>query len=181
MNQRICSLASVFHLLDKSMLTLKKLGSNLVLWLRVCGSMRVVILLSTFIVLNACNGTNKFLAKNSSPDSSSPSATTFQLFTDIPIPPGTSFDTENSLILGSGEGWTGRLIIKLSKSPSEAFAIYTTEMPQFGWKPIASIQSETSVLTFTRSDRAATLEIESRAISGSIVRITMTPQPKSNP
>ena len=181
MNDTICSLASVLHLLDKSMRTLRKLSSNLFLWLRVPGSIKVAVLLTTFIALNACNGTNEFLTKTSSSDSSSPSATTFQLFTDIPIPPGTSFDTENSLILGSGEGWTGRLIIKLSKSPSDVFAIYTTEMPQFGWKPIASIQSETSVLTFTRSERAATLEIQSRAITGSVVRITMTPQPKSSP
>ena len=131
------------------------------------------------VTFNACDGSRGLLTQTSSPDSASSTVTTFQLFTDIPIPPGTSFDTENSLILGSGEGWTGRLIVKLSKNPSDAFAIYTIEMPEFGWKPIASVQSETSVLTFTRGDRAATIQIEGRAITGSLVRITMTPQAKT--
>ena len=134
------------------------------------------------VIFSACEGSRGVLTQTSSSEQTSSTATAFQLFTDIPIPPGTSFDTENSLILGSGEGWTGRLIVKLSKSPPDTFAIYTIEMPQFGWKPIASVQSETSVLTFTRGDRAATIQIEGRAITGSLVRITMTPQAKeANP
>ena len=128
------------------------------------------------VTFSACEGNRGLLTQTSSSDKASDTGTAFQLFTDIPIPPGTSFDTENSLILGGGEGWTGRLIVKLLKSPSDTFAIYTTEMPEFGWKPIASVQSETSILTFTRGNRAATIQIEGRAITGSLVRITMTPQ-----
>ena len=134
------------------------------------------------VVLSACQSGPGLLTQNSSGEESSKNATTaFQLFTDIPIPVGTNFDVENSLILGSGEGWTGRLIVTLSKNPADAFAVYTVEMPEFGWKPIASVQSETSVLTFTRGDRAATIEIEARAITGSLVRITMTPHNATGP
>lgn len=131
------------------------------------------------VIFSACEGSRGLLTQTSSSGKTSSTATAFQLFTDIPIPPGTSFDAENSLILGSGDGWTGRLIVTLSKSPSDAFAIYTIEMPEFGWKPIASVQSDTSVLTFTRGDRAATIQIDGRAITGSVVRITMTPQAKA--
>ena len=143
------------------------------------------LFLAILLALTGCTAGKSLLMGNQT--SGSPSneaakrASAFQLFTDIPIPPGTSFDTENSLILGSGEGWTGRLIVKLSKGPPDAFAMYTTEMPEFGWKPIASVQSETSVLTFTRGNRAATIEIEARAITGSLIRITMTPQPTTTP
>jgi len=102
---------------------------------------------------------------------------TFQPITDIPIPPGTTLDAQNSLILGTGDQWTGRLVININQSHSEAFALYTTQMPQFGWKPIASVQSGTSLLTFIRGNRATTIEIlDSRAISGVLVRITMTPR-----
>lgn len=143
------------------------------------------LLVIMLVALTGCTGGQSLLngnpATSGTSNGSTTRATAFQLFTDIPIPPGTSFDSENSLILGSGEGWIGRLIVKLSKGPPDAFAIYTTEMPEFGWKPIASVQSETSVLTFTRGTRAATIEIQSRAITGSLVRITMTPQPTTNP
>ena len=102
---------------------------------------------------------------------------TFQPITDIPIPPGTTLDAQNSLILGSGDQWTGRLVINIDQSHSEAFALYTTQMPQFGWEPIASVQSVTSLLTFIRGNRATTIEIlENRSLRGCLVRITMTPQ-----
>ena len=134
------------------------------------------------VLLSACQSGPGLLTQNAAGEKTSKNATTaFQLFTDIPIPAGTNFDVENSLILGSGEGWTGRLMVTLSKNPADAFAIYTVEMPEFGWKPIASVQSETSVLTFTRGDRAATIEIEARAITGSLVRITMTPHNTTSP
>ncbi len=106
---------------------------------------------------------------------------TFQPITDVPIPPGTTLDAQNSLILGTGDQWTGRLVLKLNKSHSEAFTLYTTQMPQFGWKAIASIQSETSLLTFVRGNRATTIEIiEGRASRGCLVRITMAPQATKN-
>ena len=138
--------------------------------------MKLALVAFFLILLSACQSGPGPLTQNSSGENSSKNApTAFQLFTDIPIPVGTNFDVGNSLILGSGEGWTGRLIVTLSKNPADAFAVYTVEMPEFGWKPIVSVQSETSVLTFTRADRAATIEIEARAITGSLVRITMTP------
>tara|TARA_B100000029_G_C17575658_1_gene958082 strand:+ start:205 stop:645 length:441 start_codon:yes stop_codon:yes gene_type:complete len=144
--------------------------------------MKLTFGLCLLILISACQSGPGLLTQNSSNEKGSKTPTTaFQLFTDIPIPVGTNFDVQNSLILGSGEGWTGRLIVTLSKNPADAFAVYTVEMPEFGWKPIASVQSETSVLTFTRGDRAATIEIEARAITGSLVRITMTPHSTTGP
>lgn len=130
-------------------------------------------------VAQACNKTTS-LTETTAPNAIDGEAdlhATFQPITDIPIPPGTTLDAQNSLILGSGDQWTGRLVININQSLSEAFALYTTQMPQFGWEPIASVQSGTSLLTFIRGNRATTIEIlEGRAISGCLVRITMTPQ-----
>ena len=124
------------------------------------------------------------LTETTAPDSMDGEAdlhATFQPITDIPIPSGTTLDAQNSLILGGGDQWTGRLVLNINQSHSEAFALYTTQMPQFGWKAIASIQSETSLLTFIRGNRAATIEIiEGRAIRGCLVRITMAPQATTN-
>jgi hypothetical protein len=169
-------------LIDDNISKLLKMNWDMLLFFSTSKRLTLAALACMLVIFSACEGNRGLLTQTSSYSSSektSSTATAFQLFTDIPIPPGTSFDAENSLILGSGDGWTGRLIVTLSKSPSDAFAIYAIEMPEFGWKPIASVQSDTSVLTFTRGDRAATIQIDGRAITGSVVRITMTPQAKA--
>ena len=157
-------------------------GQDASSYLLLSKEVKLAIMACLLVLFSACQNGPGLLTQNSSAEKPSGTASAaFQLFTDIPIPAGTSFDVENSLILGSGEGWTGRLIVTLSKNPADAFAVYTVEMPEFGWKPIASVQSETSVLTFTRGNRAATIEIEARAITGSLVRITMTPHNTTSP
>ena len=134
--------------------------------------------ISLFLLQNCVRGTN--LTETRAPNAdegASDLQATFQPITDIPIPPGTTLDAQNSLILGSGDLWTGRLVLNLEQNHSEAFALYTTQMPQFGWRPIASVQSETSLLTFVRGNRATTVEIiEGRAMNGCLVRITMSTQ-----
>ena len=71
--------------------------------------------------------------------------------------------------------------MKVGLSPSKAFAFYRREMPTFKWAPVMSVQSEISVLTFTREDRAATVQIEGRTISGSIVIVTIAPRQTGEP
>ena len=141
---------------------------------------RVVILVSIVLFTTQACDKGTSLTETTAPNSMDGQAdlhATFQPITDIPIPSGTTLDAQNSLILGGGDQWTGRLVLNINQSHSEAFALYTTQMPQFGWEPIACVQSETSLLTFVRGDRATTIEIrEGRAISGCLVRITMTPQ-----
>ncbi|NKB55412.1 MAG: hypothetical protein GKS00_03655 [Alphaproteobacteria bacterium] len=101
--------------------------------------------------------------------------------TDIPIPEDATLDNERSLILSSRDQWTGRIVMKVGQSPSKAFAFYQREMPAFRWTPIMSVQSEISVLTFTREDRAATVQVQSRTISGAIVIVTIAPRQVGQP
>ena len=144
---------------------------------------RLVVLASVVLFTTQACEKGTSLTETTAPDSMEGEAdlrATFQPITDIPIPPGTTLDAYNSLILGGGDQWTGRLVLNISQSHSEVFALYTTQMPQFGWEPIASVQSETSLLTFVRGERATTIEIrEGRAISGCLVRITMSTQAKN--
>lgn len=100
----------------------------------------------------------------------------FSLLTDIPIPPNSTLDVERSLILGELDRWTGRIILNLGESATRAFQIYQSEMPNFGWEPIMSVQAETSVLSFTRGERAATVQIEGRTLGGAAVSITVAPR-----
>lgn len=100
----------------------------------------------------------------------------FQNTTDVPIPPGAVLDTERSILLGSMDRWTGRLVMTLPQAPAEAFAAFQRDMPGFGWQSITSVQASTSVLAFARADRVATIEIEAGPGGGALVSIMMSPR-----
>ena len=95
---------------------------------------------------------------------------------DVAIPSGADQDFDDSLVLGGADRWTGRLVLKTGLDPEDAFAFYQDRMPGLGWEPLASIQSEVSVLSFARAERVATVQIEDRTFGGSRVSITMAPR-----
>jgi hypothetical protein len=95
---------------------------------------------------------------------------------DVPVPSGADRVYADSLVLGGLDQWIGRLVLKTGLAPDEAFAYYRAEMPGLGWQPLASIQSEVSVLSFERAERVATVLIEGRTFGGSLVSITMAPR-----
>lgn len=96
--------------------------------------------------------------------------------TDVAIPSGADQVFDDSLVLGGADRWTGRLVLKTELDPVDAFAFYQDRMPGLGWEPLASIQSEVSVLSFARAGRVATVQIEDRTFGGSRVSITMAPR-----
>jgi hypothetical protein len=97
----------------------------------------------------------------------------FRPVSDVPIPKDAELDAERSLILSGKNDWTGRLFMISSVSATEAYSFFTAEMPRFEWSPIMTVQSGVSVLTFTRTGRAATVQIERRALGGSLITITV--------
>src|SRR3546814_18572631 len=100
----------------------------------------------------------------------------FALLTDIPIPPSATLDVEKSLVLGDLDRWTGRIILNVGQSATEAFALYQNQMPNFGWEPVMSVQAKTYVLSFTRDEPAATVQIEGRILGGQPVGVTVRPR-----
>lgn len=100
----------------------------------------------------------------------------FSLVTDIPIPGGAEMDADRSLILSDRDRWTGRVVMKLWKSPAEATAFYQAQMPGFGWEPVMSVTSDISVLSYIRGDRAATVQVEKASLWGATVLVTVAPR-----
>jgi hypothetical protein len=98
------------------------------------------------------------------------------LLTDIPIPPDSSLDTDRSLILGDLDRWTGRIVLNVGLDAIQTFSLYQSQMPNFGWESIMSVQADISVLSFSRGERAATVQIESRTLGGSTTTITVAPR-----
>lgn len=85
-------------------------------------------------------------------------------------------DVERSLVLGARDNWIGRLSMDTSGSSSQSYDFFIREMPKFGWQEITSVRSEVSVLTYSRSDRVATIQIRNKTLGGSSIDITVSPR-----
>ena len=90
-------------------------------------------------------------------------------FADIPISYDDVLDTERSLILGSGESWTGRAFIRTKLSAEDAYDYYLNTMKDYGWGMITSVQSEISVLTLRKGDRVATVQIDGSSMRVDVI------------
>ncbi len=136
--------------------------------------LRPAYLIAFLVLLSACNTSEALQPTTSAADNET--VRNFALLTDIPVPPGADLDVEKSLVLGDLDRWTGRVILDVDESSTKAFALYQAEMPNFGWLPVMSVQAGVSVLTYTRGERAATIQIENNTIRGSTVSITVGPR-----
>lgn len=138
------------------------------------GLHRITLLLGFMLAFTACTQGAKLQPTATSEQSAVEK--NFALLTDIPIPANATLDVERSLILGDLDRWTGRIILNVGQAAPQTFALYQSEMSNFGWDPIMSVQAEVSVLSFTRGERAATVQIEGRTLGGSTVSVTVAPR-----
>jgi hypothetical protein len=101
----------------------------------------------------------------------------FVVFTDIPMPADASVELDRTIVLGTGEDWMGRVTIRAKTDLVSVFDFYREQMPQFGWNELTVLRSATSVLTYTRGGRIATIQIESgtRPRSGSYIIFSVSP------
>jgi hypothetical protein len=83
----------------------------------------------------------------------------FTQFTDIPIPANAKVDLDNLLVLGTEDGWIGRLALGTAYDMTEMYAFYEREMPRFGWEQITIIRSAISTMTYARGPRVATITL----------------------
>ena len=122
------------------------------------------------------NGNAPPSASGTSTGNSPRTAVGFAQFPDIAVPAGAKMDVERSLVLGARDNWIGRLAMSATGSTSESYDFFLREMPKFGWQEITSVRSEVSVLTYTRGDRVATVQIRKKTLGGSAVDITVSPR-----
>ncbi|MBF0130128.1 MAG: hypothetical protein HQL33_09060 [Alphaproteobacteria bacterium] len=97
-------------------------------------------------------------------------------FTDIPVPDGASMNLPNTLVLGGADVWVGRLAMSTRRGPSEVFDFYRAEMPKFGWQEVTAVRSATSVLTYRRGARIATVQIQGSSLGSSEMDVTVAPE-----
>ncbi|MSP89520.1 MAG: hypothetical protein EXQ92_12035 [Alphaproteobacteria bacterium] len=99
----------------------------------------------------------------------------FAQLTDIPMPARASIDLGRTLILGSEDGWIGRVALSTRASLNDLYDFYEREMTRFGWRKLTSVRSATSVLTYSRDKRIATIAIAGATLGGSTADITVSP------
>ena len=92
-----------------------------------------------------------------SADNTGASEDSFALFNDNPIPAGAAMDLEKSLVLGERDSWIERLVINVRDSNRKTYDFFFSEMPRFNCVPITTVSAETSILSYTRGERVASI------------------------
>lgn len=138
-------------------------------------------LVAAALAAAGCDRTTPLAASSRPSGAEVPDAPGFAQFSDIPVPSGAAMDMERSLVLGEREAWIGRVVMTVSQSADRVYDFFFNEMPRFDWQPITSVRAETSVLTYSRGARVATVQIRGRTISGAQVSVTVSPRGRPAP
>ena len=134
-----------------------------------------VLALSMALLLNACASSGD--APIGTPDEVNQIQA--QLLGDMPLPAGARIVGSDSLIIGRGDNWVGRVVLNGLQSPTDVYAFFQSEYPKSGWTTVTAVKSKTSILVFTKGDRTSTIEITEGSLTGPKSLITVTASPKN--
>ena len=105
-----------------------------------------------------------------------------ELIGQTQLPPGSRVIHEQSLILGAGDNWVGRLALDVGREPSAAYNFFLDQYQRNGWSLVSASRGKTSLLVFTKPDRSATIEVsESSVLAGPNLVMTITPRSANSP
>lgn len=108
-------------------------------------------------------------------DSTVTEATSKQLSGDIPLPPGSVIKQQDTLVMSAASTWLGRISLSVSGEPQAVFTYFKDRMPASGWTLTSSSFSKTSLLTFTKGERVANIQMQGASFGGNDVLITVAP------
>ena len=135
-------------------------------WRRLCA-------LSTIVALAACSSTP---VATTSPAGTEPARLAADGWGNTPLPLGAEINHKDSLILGSGEQWVGRLVLDVGRDAEKAFKYFNETYPGRGWNLVTSVRGDTSLLVFANAERSLSIEIRSGQFwGGGNAVITATP------
>ena len=143
-------------------------------------SIKTLLVLSSTFALLACSSMGSTPVGS---DSTVTEATAKQLAGDVPLPQGAVIKQQDTLVMGSGNTWMGRLSLTVPGEAQPAFAWFRDNLPGAGWTLTSSSFSKLSLLTFTKAERVATVQMQGSNFGGNEVLITVAPavRPASRP
>ncbi len=99
-----------------------------------------------------------------------------QLLGQLPLPPGAAIRAEQSLIIGAGDNWVGRVVLDVGRDFDAAYRFFLETYPAQGWAVVSAVRGKNSFLVMTRQERTATFEMVDGGMMGSSVSLTMAPR-----
>ncbi len=91
------------------------------------------------------------------------------LLEDLPLPDDAEIIKAPTVLLGTGEAISGRIILQSGFSPAENLIFYGNETLSTGWQLISSKVGEEITLVYSKSGRFATIYISPRGTLGGFV------------
>ncbi len=99
-----------------------------------------------------------------------------QLLGQLPLPPGAAIRAEQSLIIGAGDNWVGRVVLDVGRDFDAAYRFFLETYPAQGWTVVSAVRGKNSFMVMTRQERTATFEMVDGGMMGSSVSLTMAPR-----
>lgn len=95
----------------------------------------------------------------------------------VALPPGATLVAEQSVIMGTGDQWVGRLVMQVGRDGDKAFQYFLDTYPRQGWTLVSAVRAQKSLIVFTRDERTATIEVsEPNWLGASTATVTITPR-----
>ena len=91
------------------------------------------------------------------------------LLEDLPLPDDAKIIKAPTVLLGTGESISGRIILTSNFSPAENLIFYGTETLTTGWKLISSKVGEEITLVYEKSGRYATIYLAPKGTLGGFI------------
>ncbi len=100
-----------------------------------------------------------------------------QLLGPLPLPPGAMIRVDQSLIIGAGDNWVGRVVLDVGRDFDAAYRFFLETYPANGWTLVSSVRGKNSFMVMTRQERTATFEmVDGGMLASSVVSMTMAPR-----
>jgi hypothetical protein len=139
-------------------------------------SIKYLLILSFAALLTACAAGGSSIGG----DSTVTEATSKQLTGDVPLPPGSTIKQQETLVMGAGSTWMGRVSLSVSGESQSVFAYFRDGLPGSGWTLTSSSFAKLSLLTFTKADRVANVQIQNGSFGNNDVLITVAPSVRAS-
>ena len=138
------------------------------------GMHRVLWPLLVTAALAACANTGSSTSVSVGPDGKQQNPV--QLLGQLPLPPGAVIRADQSLIIGAGDNWVGRVVLDVGRDVDAAYRYFLETYPAQGWTVVSAVRGKNSFLVMTRQERTATFEMVDGGMMGSSVSLTMAPR-----